>query len=174
MSAFTALTLRVGRAGMAPLRDDLASTGTKVWALLAGQIGVPAGELELIVAGTDVPSFHAATVTRTTRLEATVRPTSDEAPALEGIYALREFVVRADDVDELIALSDAAWPTFEGGNPGVRVLGLFRVVDDPGRLLLVTRYPNLAAWEGSRNSPEFQRRNALTTWSIVRTYRPIA
>ncbi len=171
---FIALTLRIGRAGMAPLRDDLRSLGPRVWALLAGQIGVPAGELELLLVGEEVPSFHAATIVRTTVLEATVRPTSGEPPALEGVYALREFVVAAEDLDEMVALSDAAWPTFEGDNPGVRILGLFRVVDEPGRLLLVTRYPNLAAWESSRNSPEFLRRNASTKSSIVRTYRPIA
>jgi quinol monooxygenase YgiN len=171
---FTAVTLRVGRAGLGPLRDDLASSGAPVWALLAGQIGVPAGELELVVAGDEVPTFTAATAVRTLALEATARPRSTTPPGLTGIYALREFLTDARDVDELVALSAEAWPTFEGDNPGVQVLGLFRVVDEPGRLLLVTRYPDLAAWEGSRNSPEFQRRNALTKASIVRTYRPIA
>jgi quinol monooxygenase YgiN len=159
---------------MAPLRDDLRASGVTVWALLAGQIGVPAGELELLVAGEDVPAFTAATVVRQARLEATARPATDEPPRLDGIYALREFVTDPGDVDELVALSAEAWPTFEGANPGVQVLGLFRDLDEPGRLLLVTRYPDLAAWEGSRNSPEFQRRNALTKASIVRTYRPIA
>ena len=168
------MTLRVGRAGMAPLRDDLAAAGTRVWALLAGQIGVPAGELELIVVGEDVPSFTAATVVRTARLETTARPTTDELPRLEGVYALREFVTDPADVEELVALSAEAWPVFEATNPGVHVLGLFRDLDVEGRLLLVTRYPDLAAWESSRNSPEFQRRNALTKASIVRTYRPIA
>jgi quinol monooxygenase YgiN len=152
------------------LRDELAATGVTPWALLIGQIGVPAGEVEVLVAGELAPSIDAV---RTARLETTVRPTSDEPPGLDGVYALREFVTAPADVDELVALSAEAWPTFESANEGVRVLALFRDLDEVGRLLLVTRYPDLAAWERSRNAPEFQRRNALTTASIVRTYRPI-
>ena len=109
-------------------------------------------------------------------LLATARPTSTapaDAPVGPGVFALRWFETAIGDADEFVALSAAAWPEFEGANPGTQIFGLFRRARDEGplaRLLLCTRYPSLAGWETSRNfvnSDEFRRRHALTRRTTV-------
>ena len=177
---FTALTLLVPRDGLPVLRRELADAGVPVWLLLVGQIGVRSDEVELIVAGDALPTLTAATVERVRALEATARPTTTDRVTDDGVFALREFEFVATDWDELLALSEGAWPGFEGANEGVRIHGFFRTVDDPTKVLLVTRYPSLASWETSRNASDdagganFRRRHELTVSTIVRTYRPIA
>jgi hypothetical protein len=105
----------------------------------------------------------------------TVRPVDDQPLTDDGVYAHRWFDIDAADWPEFLALSEGAWPGFEGANPGVRIVGFFRCGDD--RVLLVTRYPSLASWETSRNAPDdagganFRRRHQLTKSTIVRTYR---
>ncbi|QGG96858.1 hypothetical protein [Actinomarinicola tropica] len=111
---------------------------------------------------------------------ATARPVDDgteHAPVGPGVFALRWFECRASDADELVELSEAAWPAFEAGTPGTLIFGLFRVEapdTDVARFLLCTRYPSVSAWETSRadtNSAEFRRRRELTTRSQVSLWR---
>lgn len=150
-----------------------------VWALLVAQIGARADEVELIVATGAAPALTTATVESVQPLEATVRPTTGDRITDEGAVALRWFQIVESDWPEFLALSEGAWPGFEAAHEGVRIHGFFRTPDDPTRVLLVTRYPSLAAWETSRNAPDhaggadFRRRHELTVSTIVRTYRPI-
>ena len=114
------------------------------------------------------------------RMVATARPvdgTEANAPVGPGVFALRWFECVPSDAEELVALSEAAWPAFEAGTPGTQIFGLFRVGEQEGavaRFLLCTRYSNVAAWETSRadtNSEEFRRRRELTTRSQVSLWR---
>ena len=177
---FTDLTLLVPRGSLPALRRELEELGVPVWALLVAQIGARADEVELIVATDEPPALTTATVESARALEATVRPTTVERITDDGVVALRWFEIVETDWPEFLALSEGAWPGFEAANDGVRIHGFFRTPDDPTRVLLVTRYPSLAAWETSRNGPDeagganFRRRHELTVSTIVRTYRPIA
>lgn len=113
-------------------------------------------------------------------LVATARPLDgapDRRPVGPGVFALRWFECAPQDADELVALSEAAWPAFEEGTPGTRIFGLFRVgtSDAPvARFLLCTRYPSVGGWESSRadtDSAEFRRRRELITRSQVSLWR---
>jgi hypothetical protein len=113
-------------------------------------------------------------------LVATARPldaTEEHRPVGPGVFALRWFECAPHDADELVELSEAAWPAFEDGTPGTRIFGLFRAgpSDAPvARFLLCTRYPSVAGWESSRadtDSAEFRRRRELITRSQVSLWR---
>ena len=153
------------------------------WGVFSPQIGDLSESLVAVVAvpggwvGTAPPV--GVTIESMEPLTATVRPTTAEPlPADDGVYAHRWFDIDPADWDEFLALSEGAWPGFEAANPGVRIHGFFRAGAD--RVLLVTRYPSLAAWESSRNATDdagganFRRRHQLTKTTIVRTYRLIA
>lgn len=170
---FTAATLTVPRGGVPALRAELGPQ----WGLFAPQIGAASETVEVVVRG-DLPELTSATIDVASELTSTVRPLDDTPLTEDGVYALRWFEIDDADWAEFLALSEGAWPGFEGANPGVRVAGFFR--SGAGRVLLVTRYPSLAAWETSRNAPDdagganFRRRHQLTRSTIVRTYRLIA
>jgi hypothetical protein len=172
---FTAATLVVPRGGVGAVREEL---GGVAWGVFAPQIGAASETIEVIVAG-ELPVLTTATVTVPRELTSTVRPTTTEPlPADDGVYALRWFEIDPADWPEFLALSEGAWPGFEGANPGVRIHGFFRRGED--EVLLVTRYPSLASWETSRNATDdagganFRRRHQLTKSTIVRTYRLMA
>jgi hypothetical protein len=113
-------------------------------------------------------------------LVATARPVDtaeDHRPVGPGVFALRWFECAPHDAEELVHLSESAWPAFEEGTPGTRIFGLFRVGTSDAvvaRFLLCTRYPNVAGWESSRadtDSAEFRRRRELITRSQVSLWR---
>jgi hypothetical protein len=173
---FAHVRLTVNRGGLAAVRD---AAGPR-WGLFAPQIGDTSESLVLITPGPEVPAGLPGAA-EATPITATVRPTSDEPLAADdGVYAHRWFDIDPADWDEFLALSEGAWPGFEAANPGVRIHGFFRAGADGERVLLVTRYPSLAAWETSRNVDDeggranFRRRHELTKSTIVRTYRLIA
>ena len=148
--------------------------------LFGAEIGAPASDGVVLSTGSAPVDLPGASVLATTRLQPTVRPV--ERPAgldASGVYAHRWFDLAAADVEELIALSEGAWPEFEAATPGTRVIGLFRSLDAAegrARVLLLTYYPSLADWERSRATggaarAAFARRHQLTDSTIVRTYR---
>jgi len=117
------------------------------------------------------------------RLRATARPTSITPLAKGGVFAHRWFELAAGDWDEFLTLSTEAWPAFEQAY-GATIEGFFRsedVAEPDVRVLLVTRYPSMAAWEQSRGAlrepsddvaesgRRFLRRREITRRSIVRT-----
>lgn len=101
----------------------------------------------------------------------TARPTTNTPPRRPGLYVHRWFRLEPHHVDEAVELSDTAWETFEHAFD-VEVLGFFRTIEpqtELAELMLLNWYPNLAAWEASRNValvPEarqrFRRRFALS------------
>jgi hypothetical protein len=176
---FTLQKAIVPRGGMNELKAELVEAGLPVWGLFAAQIGARSDEVELIVAGEESPALESASVEHVHLIESTVRPTTTDRVTDDGVFALRWFEIVEWNWPEFLKLSETAWPAFEAANPGVRIHGFFRMPENPSRVLLVTRYPSLAAWEASRNAPDdagganFRRRHELTLSTIVRTYRAI-
>ena len=117
------------------------------------------------------------------RLRATARPEAIAPLGAGGVFAHRWFELAANDWDELLELSTGAWPVFEA-TYGATIEGFFRsedVAPPDARVLLLTRYPSLAAWEESRGAvrdpnseaaeagQRFLRRRELTRRTVVRT-----
>jgi hypothetical protein len=72
-------------------------------------------------------------------------------PARGGIVTHRWFLLPAERVAEMVAITTEAWEGFEG-DTGSEPLGLWqdRAEAAPAHVLLMTWYPSLAAWEQSR------------------------
>lgn len=93
----------------------------------------------------------------------TVRPTTSEPPRQLGLYVHRWFLLDPRHADEAVALSNAAWETFEQTFE-VEIVGFFRTIEpitELAELRLLNWYPNLAAWEKSRHlelTPEARKR----------------
>ncbi len=88
----------------------------------------------------------------------------------------RFFDVRNADVEEIAALSNEAWITFEDTDAyAAEPQALFCQADrseERGVMLLLTWYDGLVSWQTSRKpAPEsrenFQRRHALTAGTIA-------
>ena len=104
----------------------------------------------------------------------TVRPTTSAPPQKPGLYVHRWFLVESQHVEEVVELSATAWETFEQ-TFAVDIIGFFRTLGEDTaltELLLLTWYPNLAAWERSRQFEQvpaarqrFLRRQQLTQWT---------
>jgi hypothetical protein len=93
----------------------------------------------------DVASLRTRVLTILTRGE------TPPDPARGGIVTHRWFILPAGRVAEMVAITTEAWTGFEG-DTGSEPLGLWQDRDqrDPAHVLLMTWYPSLAAWEGSR------------------------
>lgn len=93
----------------------------------------------------------------------TVRPTTNTPPSKPGLYVHRWFLMEPGHVDEAVELSNTAWETFEHTFEA-EVIGFFRTIEpqtELSELMLLNWYPNLAAWEASRNlslAPEARQR----------------
>ena len=197
-------TIRVERAAWRKVAEavhgECAETinrcGGTLFGLWRGEIGFHNDEgivMTVWPAHTDPDEFASAGIpsvmeSNIERLVATVRPTSAEPPIDDGIYAHRWFETSEQHWSEFVELSQAAWPDFEGGFPGTRIVGLWRSLDTPPptvRVLLITRYPTLAVWERSRPYEaervpgvdearrKFMRRAELTERTVVRIARLI-
>jgi hypothetical protein len=88
---------------------------------------------------------------RTRVLAILTRGETPPDPARGGIVTHRWFVLPAGRVAEMVAITTEAWTGFEGDTAG-EPLGLWqdRAEAEPAHVLLMTWYPSLAAWEGSR------------------------
>ncbi|MEE4301230.1 MAG: NIPSNAP family protein [Pseudomonadales bacterium] len=109
-----------------------------------------------------------------TPLHATARPRCGTPVSGDGLWVFRDFEIGRADAARFVELSASAWETFEA-NFDARIDGLFRA-PDPGpelaRMVLVTRYADLATWEASRSAEadpasweRFLERRALTRWT---------
>lgn len=113
-----------------------------------------------------------------TPLHATARPTQATPLDGGGIWVFRDFEIDHTDAERFVELSAGAWKKFEASFDA-RIDGLFRApgpATELARLLLVTRYADLATWEASRSAesdPEswarFTERRALTRWTRARS-----
>ncbi len=123
---------------------------------------------ELLAGAASVIAVHG------TPLHATARPVSEAPVDGEGLWVFRDFELAREDAARFVELSQSAWATFEA-RFDARIDGLFRAPDPApalARMLLVTRYADLATWEASRSAeadPEswsrFAERRALTRWT---------
>ncbi len=110
----------------------------------------------------------------------TLRPESAEPPRRQGNYAFRWFETPAENFVEFLELCEAAWPGFENSYDS-QVIGLWRVEgndEGPIRTLLMTRRPDLAMWERSKQPADaaeaavrekLSRRYDLCDWTTVYT-----
>ena len=106
----------------------------------------------------------------------TVRPTSFAPLTRPGLYVFRFFDVRNGDIEEIAALSQEAWTSFEATDAyAAEPQALFCQADrsdERGVMLLLTWYDGLASWQASRRPPpaareNFQRRHMLTAGTIA-------
>jgi hypothetical protein len=178
--------LRVPTGGMRGARA-LHESAVRPWAVFTSQIGTPADEVVAITPGqqadVDAGVTSRLVVAGVEPIAATVRPLTSEPLTASAVYAHRWFDIAEKDWPEFLSLSEGAWPGFEKANPGVRIEGFFRseaVTSPDARVLLVTRYPSLAAWEQSRNATDeagganFRRRHEITRKTVVATFRLLA
>ncbi|THD78822.1 MAG: hypothetical protein E7812_10640 [Phenylobacterium sp.] len=113
------------------------------------------------------------------RMSPTLRPHEDARPEPGGVYVHNWFTIDGGAFDEFVRLSGAAWIDFET-RFAAKIYGLFAV--EPGatetsagarRLLLMTRYADLAEWQKSRDPTSeamksFMKRRELTRVSLAR------
>ncbi len=169
--------------------DRLSAAGGDILGLFTPQLGWSARQAALLVgwrpdAGardTEIEGLQSLPGVRRalrTRLTATARPAAGDRPKPGGIYVHRWFVVGADDLDEVVALSVEGWRDFEA-RFDTNIFGLFAAErsaadqsDGVTRLLLLTRYRDHGVWETSRDPSTaamaaFMRRQKLTrdTWA---------
>lgn len=130
----------------------------------------------------DGPIAHS----ESTLIQATVRPTSADAPTYSGVYVFRWFDVAEADWQDFCDLSDAAWPNMEEVFD-VNICGFWKSLDTPvsaSKTLLLTRYADLSVWEASRwwNNPvaaadtsmsRFKARNELIQSTVAYPALPI-
>lgn len=200
-------TIRVERGGWrrvpetiySELGKKLAEGGGAVYGVWAGEVGFYSDEGAIMTAlnrGVDHDDFASAPMgaeeidgvlhSQTQRLVATVRPADSSLPSEDGLYVHRWFEIDASDWEEFLDLSNTAWPSMEAAFPGVRIVGFWKSLQpeaDEARILLITRYEDLAQWEKSRyygGEPvkeakeafdRFARRARLTKRSIARFTR---
>jgi hypothetical protein len=172
--AYTCVTTTDGATAARQLRDA-GATVIGAWNG-AGSIGWWDDEV-VVLAGW--PGAHGEV--EGDRLRATARPTTVEPLAPGGVFAHRWMHFDPAHWDEVLELSTGAWPAFER-TYGATIEGFLRA-EAGDRVLLITRYPSVAAWETSRGivreddedaqdaARRFQRRRELTERAIVRIGR---
>ncbi len=98
---------------------------------------------------------------------ATVRPPEPSRLDREGFYVIRWIRMNDSDVDEYTQLCLETWPAFEAAG-NARCYGVFERPEEKGisRLLMLTWYASMDAWETSRNldpadSAKWSRRSEM-------------
>lgn len=160
------------------LAPAMSSPGQSIslFGVFMGLFGLATNELYAVVNSPDaiadpgdVIDNHHFVLMNTDNMQPTVRPTQHETRTRPGIYVFRWFSVNHQDVDEIAALSKAAWVSFED-DKHIEVQGLFAQSDRSGprgKMLLITQYDDLATWQRSRSPAKeaqdnFRRRHELT------------
>ncbi len=155
--------------------------GVDVWGAFFGLFGIGSNEFALVLhcdgpAPTELVTGAGFEVVEQHALVPTVRPKAFAPLTRPGLYVFRFFDVRNTDVEEIAALSNEAWTTFEDTDAyAAEPQALFCQADrsdERGVMLLLTWYDGLASWQTSRRpAPEarenFQRRHALTAGTIA-------
>jgi hypothetical protein len=162
--------------------DDAVLAPARRWGVFHGLFGVGSDELFVVTKGEveavseRLLALDPVREADTLRLEATVRPTSGAPLGREGLYVFRFFEIANKDVEEIAALSEQAWQTFEASDDdAAEPQALFCQADrsaERGRMLLVTWYDGLESWQTSRTPHPvareiFRRRHALTRGTIA-------
>lgn len=151
--------------------------GEFVYGTFLSLFGLASNELYVVTCGSDTSKAQlpgGMSLSESHTCLPTVRPEEHKAQETPGIYVFRWFNVYPGDVDEIVQLSNAAWPEFENSFE-TRVQGLFVEEDEtPEQMLLITWYKDLSVWEASRHPPEVSRDNFLRRHQLTRQARPIA
>jgi hypothetical protein len=176
--------------------EAVAAAGGQLYGVWLGQIGLSANQGVIVTVWTDLDSakkhggkavagIDEISASETLYLEPTARPLDAAPPEGPGVFAHRVFEVRRDDADRFISLSDEAWEQFETVF-GARIYALWKEIGHDRaneRLILLTRYPDYAAWEKSRywrpdpdpNAADalqrFRERRTITVDTVVYTTR---
>lgn len=167
------------------LRQVFSEPGdSHIWGIWHGLFGLGANQLILMTAHTqardtwqDVPE---CVVESQALLRGTVRPQSAEPLERQGIYVFRDFWLPAGAIEEAVALSSAAWQTFEGADSySAQPMGLFAPAQEvPANqetvLSLLTWYPDFTSWETSRESDPQARQRFLARRNLTRTTTAVA
>lgn len=178
--------LRVGRernAQRALAEQVYASGGDGILGVFAPLLGYASNEALVLTderASSDaVLKGSGVSAAEWRRMSPTLRPHQGAVPQAGGIYVHNWFTIDADGFDEFVQLSGAAWTDFEA-RFDARIYGLFAVEPAASetsagarRLLLMTRYADLAEWQKSRDPTTeamkmFARRRELTRVSLAR------
>lgn len=148
-----------------------------VYGTFLSLFGLASNELYVVTCGSDASKVElpeGMSLSESHTFLPTVRPTEHRPRETPGIYVFRWFQVNPGDVDEIVQLSNAAWPGFEGSFE-TQVQGLFAEEGNaPEQMLLITWYKDLSVWEASRHPPEDSRDNFLRRHQLTRQARPIA
>jgi hypothetical protein len=142
-------------------RSKLFGEEAVLYGIWRNQIGRARDELNILVhCPTEVVHSQKPfdDVNNVVRVEAwsmtsTLRPTHDAPPRRQGNYAFRHFRTERANWDEFLQLCDEAWPGFEASYPDCQVIGLWRYGLEKDNLIssvMLTRRPNLAAWERTK------------------------
>ena len=81
-------------------------------------------------------------------------PTKDDTSDNPGIYTVRTFEVRDNDVDRLVYLSEERW--WHWAETGLRHMPLgqwISIIAPERRIYMITRYDDMAHWEQTRDAP---------------------
>jgi hypothetical protein len=150
-----------------------------LWGIWHGIFGMASNELMLVTAHDDhkddLDLPENVRVLEEYQLRATARPTDSTSLSQPGIYVFRDFSLDGKDVEEVVALSSAAWQTFETGeNYAAQPMGLFapQTLAPNCVMHLLTWYPDFTSWQNSRESgpqalQRFAARRALTYLTIA-------
>ncbi|MCB1693655.1 MAG: hypothetical protein KDI19_12885 [Pseudomonadales bacterium] len=166
----------------ADVASSLAGSGVDVWGTFTPLFGLASNELYLVTVAQGPHTANAAvmenhlSVLDSISLVPTVRPTAHDPRTEPGIYVFRWFEIKTRDIDEIVALSNEAWTTFEGGFD-TEVQALFREPDtsaERGKMLLITWYRDLSVWEASRMPAPAARKNFMKRAALTLEARPIA
>ena len=174
----------------------VAEAGGQLFGVWAGQIGLSANQGIVVTVWTDIDTakrkgqtalagINDVSASETLYMEPTTRPVDATPPEGPGIFAHRIFETRREDTERFVQLSDEAWPQFEEVF-GTKIFALWRETGHDrafDRLILLTRYPDYAAWQNSRfwrPEPEpnaadalekFRERRQITVDTVVYTTR---
>ena len=193
MDTFAFLRIGGRQRDWGPVHEALVAAlpAERIWGAFHGLFGVGSNEVIAVTAGDDaavadsietVAGLDAVERVESLTLVPTVRPTDRTSLTREGLYVFRFFDVAHRDVEEIAALSQTAWTSFETVDAyRAEPQGLFcqrDCSDERGRMLLLTWYDGLNSWQSSRRPPEearqnFQRRHALTAGTIAYATRLI-
>ena len=170
---------------VADLTVTIGKQGHTTFGLFPGLFGLATNELYWVLMSEPGASDPASaiessglTICDHKSLVPTVRPTDHVARTEPGVYVFRWFKVRNKDVDEIAALSEQAWRTFEAGFD-TAVQGLFAEAEretdnNEGTMLLITWYRDLSVWQDSRQPATEARELFKKRHQLTKEARPIA
>ena len=173
------------QAHAASLRESFAQgTPATLWGLWQGIFGMAAHQLMAVSAHSESddgwqPPAGCEVVSQWV-VKATARPQSAAPLTRAGVYVFRDFWLPFEHLDEAVALSSAAWQTFEGAEAySAEPMGLFAPAQampasQECRLHLLTWYPDFTSWETSRQSDPAAMQRFIARRALTRTTKAIA